>query len=750
MSMHQLTITFSSDWTIGTGKATSGFIDQAVKRDRHGLPIIEGGYLLGLWRDAAERVATAFGTAGGADLWADAVQRLFGRGGVGGESLLCAVGHAQLKWADYLKSSTPLAEMYQERLVVHRHSTRIDERRGVAQNETLRIREAVRAGTVLTMGVELPSAWDVAIPWPIELLLAASLRRLDHLSGKRRRGAGRCVVTDNKLDFATVVQASTPRLLQGEAAAALADISWPTRRPVVIPRATADECVRRDPGAQPPDERWRLRYRYRIDLDQTVVASKRVVGNTIESFDFLPGAYVLPILAGAIGAPVGEAIGDAHLVVTPAHPVLAGMDSRKVMSARTPQVWVSPDKGKAWKTTHEGLDGWGASTLDGCKPIGGWEAAGSIGGATQELSAHPSIDDASQRPGTDGLYALQAIEAGQAFSGEIWDDGTLDDEVLARIKNLDKSTQRFGRGRKLRGQGRLTIVKVDAVPAPESDESGVVPAGYTVRLRLLTDVVLHDAFGTPQPTASALAAELGRLLKIPVEVRRSAVAVSRTESWNATHGLPRTSVVALAGGSVVEVAFGSEVPRARLDEVLASGLGDLRVEGYGRVTILDETVPPLRDGNAHAVPSRASHAEPDDEQWQLLRTAMWADELQRRALAHTERVEQRWFAKEPLKPGEERSLRTAAREALRVTDATPLDRWCGRLGTKAALALKTDIKKTVNGGPGPLPDTAAALLGPDAPADLGGLPPVRVIATFLTAYVQAAYRKRKAGASNGA
>lgn len=773
MSTHRVTIRFESDWTIGTGKATSGFVDQAVKRDHCGLPIVEGGYLLGLWRDAAESVAKAFDQASGGEAWEEAVHKLFGKGGVHGDALLRTKGDAQLIWANYLTSGGPAAAVYRERLIVHRHATQIDEARGVAKNETLRIREAVRAGTVLGIDVELPEAWDAGIPWPVELLLAAALRRLDHLSGKRRRGAGKCVVTATGLDFTKVANAHGTELLHGEAEQALKAISWPRWPETIIPR---------DPPNPIERQRWRLRLRYAVDLDQPVVASKRVVGNTIESHDYLPGAFVLPIIARAFNKGAGSAIADAHLVVTPAHPDVRPRSSGEIghMSARTPQTWVSADKGTAWTTTGTGSDAWSGTLVDGSKPIAGWAVADPgadqptawIGAGRLDLSAHPFIDDHAQRPLEDGMFALQAIPAGQRLVGEIWDDGFLDADAIASIKNLADVPQRFGRGRKRRGLGQLTIEEVDAALA----STGEWPAGTVLRVRLLTDTVLLDAFGFPQPSASVLADELGCLLaeerdgerrQSMVEMTRSAVSITRIESWNTTHGLPRTSVVALAAGSVVEVTLRAPVDKATLEDVLASGLGELRVEGYGRVALLDAAVPHLvkakPDSSSVAEPGDASIAEPDDTDWLALRTAMWADELQRRALAWPLRVRSMWFDKD-LESGDLRSLRTAARESLRLGNAEPLDRWCGRK-SEMAQKLKADLKKSVKGqSASPLEQSAAALLKPepsyaaepshaelatDVPSDLGGLEPARVVATFVLAFAQAAHRQQKSGERHG-
>ncbi|MDN5751198.1 MAG: RAMP superfamily CRISPR-associated protein, partial [Pseudonocardia sp.] len=59
--MPTLTITFHSDWRVGTGTGLPGDLDDLVRRDDDGLPMVPGRTLTGMLRDGCEQAATALG-----------------------------------------------------------------------------------------------------------------------------------------------------------------------------------------------------------------------------------------------------------------------------------------------------------------------------------------------------------------------------------------------------------------------------------------------------------------------------------------------------------------------------------------------------------------------------------------------------------------------------------------------------------------------------------------------------------------
>lgn len=720
MSTHAIGITFRTDWTIGTGRQSDAFVDQSVKVDATGLPIVSAEYFLGLWRDACEQVAMAFDNGDGVagHPWSDAVARLFGREGRTGGGLIMANGDAELTWAGYLRSDDQLASMYRRRLIIHRHSTAVEDDRGVALDESLRVSEAVRAGTTLHVDVTLPD-WKNR-PWQVDFLLAAGLRNLHHLAAKRRRGGGRVTVSSPAWNVDSIVNARRGDLTTDIArtSAELAACDWPSS-----PMAA---YLVGSPAApyQQDHERWARRLVFRVTLGQPVLATKRLVGNTIESHGFLPGSYFVTPIARAIGGQAGPLIRDARFCVTPAHPDLGGM------SFPSPRSWVAENKGQAWRETGKVDDAF-TTTSPTVKSVSGWEANGVIGAPILTLSGHPNVDDEAQRPLEDGMFATQELSAEQSFVGEIWDDGSLAPHVDALLK-LNGTQVRLGRGRKKRGLATVHVEKASVT----QDAVVVIGAGERVPLRVLTDTVLLDDLGCPRPTAAELVAQLASAVGVGLTLVDARLGVTRTESWSVAHGLPRPSTIAVAGGSVVVVSPQAGLPRTDLDQALAAGIGELRVEGFGRLRVLDDA-PPLTE-HRQSVGVRRASAEPSDDAWTALRAAMWADELVERVGASdfSARVGATWFPA-GLTPGQLRSLRGAARVAQRVGAVKPLRRWVERMGMGAVPRFRI-------GSEDELASAARMALGDPCPGDLGGLAPTQVVASAVVAYCRAGQRQNQA------
>lgn len=717
MSDHRISIAFRTDWTIGTGKQSDAFIDQSVKTDANGLPIVPAEYFFGLWRDACEQVASAFDAGCASSPWSTAVERLFGDEGHGG--LLTAADDARLIWAGYLLSDHELASMYRERLIVHRHNTAVDDARGVAKHKSLRVSEAVRAGTALTLNVTLAD-WPNR-PWQVDVLLASGLRNMHHLAGKRRRGGGRVkIVADDPWAFDRLIakhaQALTER--SAETGDDLGRASWPERplTAAIIGESTASSS----PAASP---RWVHRLTYRVTLTQPALASRRVVGNTIESHDYLPGAYLLGAIAGAVGAPIAPLIRDARFCVTPAHPDLGGF------SAQAPKSWVSEDKGRAWRHGNDVDDAFTTASTT-AKGVRGWETAGAVGAPTLALVGHPRIDGEAQRPLDDGMFVVQELSEGQSFVGEIWDDSSLAAH-LPGLKRLNGKHIRLGRGKKKRGGAVLQVWEPGAVPVSDA----TIAAGETVRLRALTDVVLLDDLFHPRPTAAELVKQLSDELDIRLTLLDARLGVVRTESWSVAHGRPRASTIGIAAGSVVLISPTTDLSRDALDQTLAAGIGELRVEGFGRLGVLGAT-PKLRmhceDNPATSRPGAA--LEPSDPEWVELRAAIWQDELVDRVAAPAAIGLVKSLFPEGLTPGQLRSLRAAALQSLRKERIHELDMWVQRAGATSAHATLQ--------GPA-LDQFAADLLGTGCPTDRGGLSASRVVAAAMVAYCRDVHRSGK-------
>ncbi|HEY3378758.1 MAG TPA: RAMP superfamily CRISPR-associated protein, partial [Armatimonadota bacterium] len=78
ISVLRITLTMTSDWHIGSGAGRPGDTDRLIRRDWEGLPYVPGKTMVGIWRDACERVAYGLDHQDENGLWHHWVAYLFG------------------------------------------------------------------------------------------------------------------------------------------------------------------------------------------------------------------------------------------------------------------------------------------------------------------------------------------------------------------------------------------------------------------------------------------------------------------------------------------------------------------------------------------------------------------------------------------------------------------------------------------------------------------------------------------------
>jgi CRISPR-associated protein Csx10 len=118
-----------------------------------------------------------------------------------------------------------------------------------------------------------------------------------------------------------------------------------------------------------------------------------------------------------------------------------------------------------------------------------------------------------------------------------------------------------------------------------------VDADAEVRVWCVSDVLLRDDLGAPDPSPRALAGELARHLEVTVTAVRQepggqvaqAHRAARRESFHARWGRPRPSLVGLAAGSVITVRVGESVHADALARLQRDGIGERTAEGFGQV-----------------------------------------------------------------------------------------------------------------------------------------------------------------------
>ncbi len=613
-----LIFTMLSDWHFGTGAGIPGSLDRVTIRDADGLPFVPAKSVMGVWRDACETLAYGLdgGTEGRWDNWLLALfgsepSRHIGGGAVEPRPALLTVGSAALpeSLASRLRGDDPKIVALRQALTFVKPGVRIDPQSGRAQDEHLRFVEVGRAGAVFVATAGLvPDAGFSAEQHRLALaFLTAGAGLIQRIGAGRRRGLGACRATVAQLKVGNAVATLCAAMASGSP---VEPPTWPrpVTRGIFAGLATTLTSA---PLVSVP---------LTLQLREPVIAEAGVLGNVVQSRDYIPGGYLLAALARRLDEVLAQAdttvealVGQGSLRFLHATIEVAGKVGRPLpMALRFAKECDDPDHiGPAWnvldetdRVAHE-KDGWQTVLLKdayvGCA-AGGTVAAipDAAVGIPMVTSTHNTVDNLLQRPiGTDeggagpGVYVYQAIGTPGPFRSEL----RLTRQVADRLppgwwRRLD-GPLRLGRSRKA-GFGRAELTAGE----PVEIGSGSVPiSAGAITLWLLSDTLVRGQSLDPKATISRLAATLAadcRARGVAVTeatAKRWQARTTRIESWHVGWGLPRPTLVLLAAGSCVKVAIagGPGLGRA-LRQIEAEGLGERRAEGFGHVAIDDPLV----------------------------------------------------------------------------------------------------------------------------------------------------------------
>lgn len=726
-----LTVSFLSEWHCGTGAGKHGGVDRTVGVDDEGFPYVPGRTLKGLWRDACERVASALddGTPGE---WSRLVRKLFGdpalsaQGGDSSRSLVhVRDGKLTEAWRERLLGEE--ADVLVPGLRTTRAGVAISDVTGTARPDHLRLIEFARGG------LDLEARFTIEAPehWSIDLILGAGLREIAALGAHRRRGAGRCQIGTAALSDA-------------------AEIATTHGRDIATWRLDSVHLSRRQQAWAPaPLSASRAGLvcagRVVLTLRQPVVVTRAVLGNLMLSHDFVPGTTLLPLVAEALGTKAASLIRTGRLVVTDAVPTPG-----TVRLARTPLCLMSGEKGSGWLVdrddVHDARDGV-REAAD--RPVGGW-ALRRAGGAWRIVrscltaTAHASIDDASQRTLDEGVYTLQAIPVGTRLAFDVW----LPDDLVSAVSTLPKQAA-IGRYR----HDSYGLVDVEVLAPPASEGVDDVDAGATLSLWLTSDACIERLPGIPDTTPSSFAKALegalasrGVRTTLTVVEEQTFATVTRRDSWSGSVSLPRATLTGLAAGSVLTLRTTATIPGFELTSVLSHGIGERRVEGFGRCQVLptasaQDIAPWVGDALPRPVfPGAPTHEPPG--RWAEVRRAIWRTELQHRIrVAASDSGVRKQFLADSVSASNLGTLRTAA--VALPFDAEAVDRWLdgtlehddrSQVWTAVAEALKAQFGAASLRRPTSLHawfSKHQAASDVPVPADLGGNPPQEVASWLL-------------------
>ena len=206
----------------------------------------------------------------------------------------------------------------------------------------------------------------------------------------------------------------------------------------------------------------------------------------------------------------------------------------------------------------------------------GWRRIPNEQNGTMLVSRTRGQLDDRETAATGQLFTRQAIKASEHGKSALF-TGVLHAEPEF-AEWLRGATLRVGGGRSI-GLGEVGIQVTDD-PWPE------LPTGEQLVLRLTSPTILLDAFGGPDVSLDALAAELRRVADIESLTVHAEPAWLRTElvgGWHMRSRLPKALDWALAPGSVIGVRGLTPAGWGRL----ARGIGYRSLEGYGQLECLN-------------------------------------------------------------------------------------------------------------------------------------------------------------------
>ena len=197
----------------------------------------------------------------------------------------------------------------------------------------------------------------------------------------------------------------------------------------------------------------------------------------------------------------------------------------------------------------------------------------------REVNVHIALVDQNLRTDKNKVYRYDALAAGEVLAGAIIAPDDFDLEPLQTL--LAENPDLFLGGAHTAGYGHvqvgaLTLVEnwTEYEPADTADDVVIVT--------LLSDTILRGPDGQ---FSADLDGKLADLLKAPdLQAERKYQRVGLVGGFNRKWGLPLVQTWALQAGSVF-VYDSNKVDAEQLRDLVATGIGERRAEGFGRVAV---------------------------------------------------------------------------------------------------------------------------------------------------------------------
>ncbi|HOD04502.1 MAG TPA: type III-B CRISPR module-associated Cmr3 family protein [Anaerolineaceae bacterium] len=197
----------------------------------------------------------------------------------------------------------------------------------------------------------------------------------------------------------------------------------------------------------------------------------------------------------------------------------------------------------------------------------------------REVNVHIALVQANTRTDENKVYRYDALAAGERLAGVIVVPDDFDLSPLCEL--LEQEPTLFLGGAHTAGYGRVQVENIQEIEGWAEYENGPAPQSI-VTVTLLSDAILRGLDGQFD---ADLNGTIARLLQQPdLMPMRRYQRVTLVGGFNRKWGLPLEQTWALQAGSVL-MYKAEDVDAARLRALTATGIGERRAEGFGRIAV---------------------------------------------------------------------------------------------------------------------------------------------------------------------
>jgi len=217
----------------------------------------------------------------------------------------------------------------------------------------------------------------------------------------------------------------------------------------------------------------------------------------------------------------------------------------------------------------------------------------------RHLSVHISRARGTGRPeaGDGAVFRYDALAPRQSFTAIIHGDAGSEAE-MAVLRGVLADTPRLMLGAaRSAGYGTVRVETEEVTPETREWREVGAPApagaaGQQLAITFLAPTLVRDRWGQSTVAPSALAEQVAWALalpSVPAPARQQFIGAELVGGFNRTWGLPLVQEYAVAMGSVLLLQRTDSLDAAAMTDRLRAlerdGLGDRRVEGFGRIAI---------------------------------------------------------------------------------------------------------------------------------------------------------------------